>query len=206
LKINENVDWEVKLNVNKSDGNIFILTDEEFEKLRKKELVLRLDRVRDIYVLGCSTGLRYSDLIRLDTEHVRGSYIEIVTQKNGVFCRIPLNEISASILEKYNNCPPRISDQKLNKYLYELFRNMEITDKVSTIEWRGNQKKTVVYERCDLLSIHTSRKFFITNCISNGITSDSIMKWTGQSTLKVFYDYVLKGKKEVEQMKKIFKL
>jgi hypothetical protein len=117
-----------------------------------------------------------------------------------------LNETSASILEKYNNCPPRISDQKLNKYLYELFRNMKITDKVSTIEWRGNQKKTVVYERCDLLSIHTSRKFFITNCISNGITSDSIMKWTGQSTLKVFYDYVLKGKKEAEQMKKIFKL
>ena len=206
IKINKSIDWKVGLNINKPGSNIIILTDEEFDKLKTKELAPKLDRVRDIYLLGCSTGLRYSDLIRLDEEHVKNGFIEIVTQKTGEFVRIPLNELAKSILDKYNNCPPRISDQKLNKYLFELFRVMEITDKVTIIEWRGNKRKNVVWDRCDLLSIHTSRKFFITYCISNGVTPDSIMKWTGQQNLNVFYDYVKKGKNEQKQMRKIFKL
>ena len=207
-KVNQNILWDVQLPTDDKEDSvesIFILTEAEFNTLMEKELPDRLDRVRDYYVLGSSTGLRYSDLVRLTKDHIKNNDIEIVTQKTSTFVRIPINETAGNILAKYNYALPSISDQKLNDYLYELFRDkMELLEKVYTIERRGKQKKEVQNDRCDMLSIHTSRNYFITHCIEKGIISTDIMAWTGQSSLKVFYDYVSKGRNSADRMKDIF--
>ena len=91
-------------------------------------------------------------------------------------------------------------------YLYEMFREkMELKEKVFVYEKRGKNKVEVKYDRCDMLSIHTSRSYFITHCIEQGIPPSDIMEWTGQSSLKVFYDYVKKGRNSESRMMEIFK-
>ena len=57
-----------------------------------------------------------------------------------------------------------------------------------------------------MLSIHTSRNYFITHCIEKLIPPTDIIDWTGQTSFKVFYDYVKKGRNSEDRMKDIFKL
>ena len=208
-KVNEDILWDIKkipVDDKEDIESIFILTEEEFNKLRKMELPDRLDRVRDYYLLGSATSLRYSDLVRITKDHIKGNCIEIVTQKTSTFVRIPINETAKHVLEKYEYKLPFISDQKLNVYLYEMFREkMELKEKVFVYEKRGKNKVEVKYDRCDMLSIHTSRSYFITHCIEQGIPPSDIMEWTGQSSLKVFYDYVKKGRNSESRMMEIFK-
>ncbi len=41
----------------------------------------RLERVRDLFIVGCYTGLRFSDLTNLRPEHIKGGLIRIEQQK-----------------------------------------------------------------------------------------------------------------------------
>ena len=103
-KVNEDILWDIKkipVDDKEDIESIFILTEEEFNKLRKMELPDRLDRVRDYYLLGSATSLRYSDLVRITKDHIKGNCIEIVTQKTSTFVRIPINETAKHVLEKY---------------------------------------------------------------------------------------------------------
>ena len=89
------------------DGNskeIIYLTEDEIKKLQFHEFTPGqhyLERVRDVFLFCCFTGLRYSDAAKLTREDVKDDHIEIVTQKTSDGLRIELNKHSRAILEKY---------------------------------------------------------------------------------------------------------
>ena len=76
-------------------------------KLRKNKIET-LERVRDMFVLGCNLGQRYSDLVRISPENFKNGQFSIVQQKTGNKCFVPINSMSVdskitwAILEKYN--------------------------------------------------------------------------------------------------------
>ena len=90
---------------------------------------LSLDRVRDLFVFSCYTGLRFSDAQDLKEKDVNtsaeGSYIYRKQNKTKELVQVPIHDIAYQILEKYNNDErkitgkilPQISNQKLNAYL-----------------------------------------------------------------------------------------
>ena len=51
-------------------------------KLRKNKIAT-LERVRDMFVLGCYLGQRYSDLVRISPENFKNGQFSIVQQKTG---------------------------------------------------------------------------------------------------------------------------
>jgi integrase len=75
------------------------LSKEELEKIRLIDLTDKptLERVRDLFLIGCYTGLRYSDFTKIRPENIKneagGTYINIITQKTTTKVVIPLNPI-----------------------------------------------------------------------------------------------------------------
>ena len=168
-----------------------------------------LSYYRDLYVLGSSTGLRWSDLIRLKENNIisvnGNKFISMIINKTGKTIRIPLNEISESILEKYNYKILYRSNQKINEHLKIIFKEIGINDLVDLSFRSGNKVVNKSVPRYELLSFHSSRRTFVTLLISQGVTPDSIRKWTGHRSLEVFYNYVNAGTTEMEQMQRVLR-
>jgi integrase len=127
---NYNVNKEYKLSDFMPEGEEtfeIALTLEEVEALYKYDFSQnkRLERTRDLFVVGCFTGLRFSDYSRLGKEHLQGRFLSIVQQKtkkkNPLPVVIPILEPVREIFEKYDyNLPKGLTNQKMNQYLKEL--------------------------------------------------------------------------------------
>ena len=114
----------------KTQNRVVFLTKDELEKLKKyvaPEDRKNLERVRDVFLFQCSTGLRYSDVFNLRRCDVHEDHIDVTTIKTSDTLRIELNEESKSILDRYSNMTfendkalPVISNQKMNDSLHDL--------------------------------------------------------------------------------------
>jgi len=171
------------------------LTIDEVNHIYNLDLsnIERLDKVRDLFIIGCYTGLRFSDLIQLRDENLidNKTKLKVKTQKTGEFVVIPLHRYIKQILEKYNGIPPRlISNQKMNEYLKELGQLAAINDEVMISTTRGGNKHCETFYKYQLITVHTARRSFATNAYLNDIPTISIMKITGHNTEKAFLTYI----------------
>ena len=178
-----------------SSFEVVTLTNDEFLKLYNMDLSdnRRLDRVRDVFCFSCATGLRYSDLHQLKREHIRHNTIKMTASKTGQRLEIPLNPYSYAILDKYKaqyEPLPVISGQKTNEYIKELGKMAEINTPIEKVREYGIKKKSVIYEKWQLMSIHMGRKTFTTLSLEKGIAPQEVMALTGHTTYKAFKRYV----------------
>ncbi len=84
--------------------NIY-LTDDELSNLFNLDLIAnaKLDRIRDLFLIGCYTGLRFSDFSELRPENIthNGRILTRKTLKTSERVSIPLNPRVLAILDKY---------------------------------------------------------------------------------------------------------
>ena len=156
-----------------------------------------LERVRDVFLFCCFTGLRHSDVYNLKRSDVKDNYIEITTIKTADNLIIELNNHSKTILAKYKNVAfendkvlPVISNQKMNDYLKELGELAEINELVRETYYKGNQRIDEVMPKYALLGTHAGRRTFICNALSLGIPPQVVMKWTGHNDYKAMKPYI----------------
>ena len=150
----------------------------------------KLDHVRDWFLIGAYTGLRFSDLERLSKDNINGS-IEIKTKKTGQNVVIPIHPIVRGMLEKYDYTLPRvISNQKFNEYIKEVAKRADIDEDVYVEETKGGLKVTTTEKKYNLVSAHTARRSFATNAYLAGVPTIQIMKMTGHATEKAFMSYI----------------
>lgn len=171
------------------------LTIEELKQILALDLTEnnRLDKVRDLFLIGCYTGLRFSDLIQLRDENliVNGTQVKIRTAKTNEVVIIPLNTAVKSILKKYDGVPPQvISNQKMNAYLKELGQLAGLNTEVLMTSTKGGDRKSESYKKYELVTVHTARRSFATNAYLGGVPTISIMKITGHRTEKSFMKYI----------------
>jgi integrase len=153
----------------------------------------RLEKVRDLFIIACYTGLRFSDLIELRNENIinNGSVVRIRTQKTGEVVIIPLKGYVKEILKKYDGVPPQaISNQKMNEYLKELGELAEIKEDVIISLTKGGKRQTENFKKYELITTHTARRSFATNAYLQNVPTISIMKITGHRTEKSFLKYI----------------
>lgn len=179
--------------LNLSDRNQYI-TILQTQKGVKKVIKVNygtLDRVRDLFMIGCYTGLRVSDYNNIKPHHIKGAYIDLYQRKTGDRVVIPIHNTVKSILTKYNgNTPPKISDQKINMYVKEVCKLAGICDQVEKQQTKGGEKVANVSEKWQLVTSHTARRSFATNMTIQGIPIQLIMKITGHKKESVFLKYV----------------
>lgn len=183
------------------------LTEEEITRLYNLDLSKnpRLERVRDMFIIGCWVGLRYSDLAELRPEHfIRedgNGYIKIRTQKMYDDVYIPLHPTVEAIIEKYDSRLPRVlSNQKANEYLKEVAKLAEINGSVMLNRRRGKERISEAYEKWQLVSTHTQRRSFATNLYLQGVPTITIRAITGHKTEKAFLSYIKVNSKQHAKM------
>jgi tyrosine type site-specific recombinase len=179
---------------------VIFLTNDELNKLKTVEIPHNkqyLERVRDVFLFCCFSGLRYSDVYNLKRSDVKPDHIEITTVKTADSLIIELNNHSKAILEKYKDIHfedhkalPVISNQKMNVYLKELGELAEINDPVRETFYKGSKRIDIVTPKYALLGTHAGRRTFICNALALGIPAQVVMKWTGHSDYKAMKPYI----------------
>lgn len=156
-----------------------------------------LERVRDVLIFCCYTGLRYSDVENLRRSDVKENHIQVTTIKTADSLTIELNKHSRDILKKYADIPfkdnkalPVISNQKMNTYIKELGKLAGIDTLVRITQYRGNECIEHMFPKYGLLCTHTGRKTFICKVLSLGIATNVVMKWTGHSDYTAMKPYI----------------
>lgn len=173
------------------------LTTEEIDALYKLSLDGKkyLERVRDLFVIGCHTGLRFSDFSHLTNENFikdRGChFFQVRTHKTKEKVVVPIKPTVLEIWNKYDGQLPRaISNQKMNDYLKELGELAGLNKAVIIKKTSGNEVRQMKFKKHELISTHTARRSFATNAYREGVPSLSIMKITGHRTEKAFMRYI----------------
>lgn len=185
------------------DGNskeIIYLTQSEIKTLETHQFLptqSALERVRDVFLFCCFTGLRYSDVAKLKRTDIKDGFIEVVTKKTNDGLRIELNKHSQAILDKYKEIPlpgdlalPVISNVKMNAYLKTLGQVCGIDEPTRIVYFQGNKRFEDVLPKWALLTTHCGRRTFVVTALQLGIPSEVIMKWTGHSDFSAMKPYV----------------
>jgi site-specific recombinase XerD len=168
------------------------LTLEELEQLRKASLRDNLDKVRDVYLFACYTGLRYSDLENLRPMHLverKGlKLISIIQKKTGTRVELALNTPALAILEKYQGkyerCLPVIVNQKMNYHLKEVGQLAEIEATAEKLVFEKGQPKRVEVKKWELMTVHTARHTFATLSLMKGMTVEVLQKLMGHNKIQ----------------------
>lgn len=184
------------------DGNskeIIYLSQDEIKQLQDYEFKPNeeaLERVRDVFLFCCFTGLRYSDVAKLKRSDVKKGFIKVVTQKTVDGLIIELNKYSQAILDKYKEIKfpkdkalPVISNEKMNEHLKRLGQVAKLEEPTRVVYFKGNVRHEEVYPKWSLLTTHCGRRTFVVTALQLGIPVEVIMRWTGHSSFEAMKPY-----------------
>nr|WP_313786781.1 site-specific integrase [Allomuricauda sp.] len=194
--LNQNMDFKKrKFKARKEDSDSIYLTVEELKKMGSIDFSAspRLDKVRDLFLVGCYTGLRFSDFTQIKPENIdySKSILHIRTQKTGHRVSIPLHPTIKLILKKYNNeLPKAYVNQLMNRYLKEVASISGLKQLVQTTITKGGRVQKNSCPKFELVTTHTARRSFATNLYLADVPSISIMKITGHKTERSFMQYI----------------
>lgn len=149
------------------------LTNMELQEFQQE----RLERVRDLFVFSCYTGISYIDIMNLTEDNILlgidgGNWIFTHRQKTKTKVKIPLLGKAEVLVNKYKNHPmtvitgtlfPKITNEKLNAYLKD-------------VAFVCGIKKN--------LTFHMARHTFATTItLSNGVPIETVSKLLGHTKI-----------------------
>lgn len=175
------------------EPDIVALTAAELKAIEQlSNLQPYLSNARDLFLLMCYTGLRYSDAVRLKPEHDKGEYLELTAQKTGDVLVIYIRRALRPILSKYWTRELRlISNQKLNKFIKELGELAAIGAPIEITRSYGQTSQSVqeTYPKHELMGCHTARRTFVTLSIDQDAAADVVMQATGHKNHRTMQRY-----------------
>ena len=203
--INQSIDFTELKYLTEIEPYKIALKEQEVEDLMNLNLSqnLRLDKVRDLFVLEVLTGQRYSDVPKLlDKKNISETNIQFYQQKTGEKVTIPLHPRLKKhlnyIFKKYPEGLPELSNQKFNQYLKEVCQQAGIIREHSWITLSGKKRIAHSDYRFNLVTSHTGRRTFCTLALKSGIDSEHIMKVTGHRSYDQFREYVKVDDEDLE--------
>jgi len=180
----------------------FLINDFDFNQ----SLAAKLIRTKDIFVVGCTLGLRYGDLMRLKKNNLQctneGNFIVLHTGKTATELRIPVPEYVTAILKKkqYKKGKfllPQLSGTNVNLQIKELMEKAGWVYSLPRIRYRKGRPIEILkrqkqsYRFCDHITAHTMRRTAITTLLMLGVPENVVRRISGHSAgSKEFYRYV----------------
>ena len=189
------------------DNAVVFLDWDELMRMYKARIDdTKLSVVRDMFCLSCFTGLRYSDIQRLNASNIVNDSIIIATKKTNTSLRIELNKYSRTIVERYANNEERLFPimlvQDYNGMVRKVAEQCHIDASIIRSYYIGNERYDKVYKMYELLSSHCGRRTFICNALMLGVPVNIVMKWTGHSDYGAMKPYIdIADKAKAEAMK-----
>jgi integrase len=203
--INSNLKFQSKaFKVVETESDTIALSEIELHEMYQLDLTQnpRLEKIRDLFIIGANTGLRFSDFTDIQAENIKkdsnGYSLDIIQFKTKNRVVVPLNEVGLEILRKYNfKLPEAISNQKFNGYIKEVARLVEsLHDKYTKVVTKGGKTEEVVLSKWEMVSSHTGRRSYCTNAYERGTPAISLMQISGHKTEKSFLKYIKTSKEK----------
>ncbi|MBK7439969.1 MAG: site-specific integrase [Bacteroidetes bacterium] len=169
------------------------LEEEELDTLIKFDLSNKPEKeiIRDLFMIGCETGLRFSDYSRLTKDHLSDKMIRITTLKTQDRVVIPISERLRTVLSKYEDYGVfQITNQYFNRQIKEIMKLAGFTSQVVVPAKKGTKTTEAVYEKWEMIASHTCRRSFCTNQFLRGVPPILIRKISGHKTEKAFLEYI----------------
>lgn len=163
-----------------------------YYKFQKQDNRRAKEKLRDMFVIGCLTGLRYSDYSTLIPENFQGNYLIKRTKKTNITVRIPLHDYVKEIFCKWDGQIPSGYDIRyFNAYLKLIMKEVGFNEKFTYSFTKGGELQTVTKHKWELISSHTARRSFATNMYLTGrMKTYEIMKCTGHQSEANFFRYI----------------
>ena len=160
------------IKISKRTKEVEFLTTEELQAIKSRAFSGRLEKVKDLFLFQCFTGLAYIDMANLTKEDFQFNEDQIYIKK----CRVKTNityltvliDEAAEIAKKYNFELPVLSNQKYNSYLKEIADLCGITKSLHT---------------------HIGRHTFATYMLNKGVSIEVVAKMLGHSNIKQTQHY-----------------
>ncbi len=181
----------------KEDTEHIYLNTKELSAIEAVELPTKeLDQIRDLFLIGAWTGLRFSDWNQVN-DNIKDGMLHIKQQKTRHKIIIPLHSTVQNIVEKHNGDLPKVpTNQHMNRTIKEIAKMAGINEPVQTSITRGGMEITTKHEKWELISTHTARRSFATNMYLMNVPSLTIMAITGHKTESAFLRYIKVTPKE----------
>ncbi|UPT68673.1 MAG: tyrosine-type recombinase/integrase [Sphingobacteriales bacterium JAD_PAG50586_3] len=171
----------------------YLIYNSEFEE----SLTPGEQRIKDIFILGCVTALRFSDLIKLSKSNIltiNGEcYVSNVSQKTSTTTKVKLPTFAHAIVKKHigrrQQLFTTISLFNFNKTLKNIGEKAGWTEPIFKTRKRKGQEvvlyknnaKREHYRFCDLMSSHIMRRTAITTMLTLGVDETVARKISGHA-------------------------
>lgn len=166
---------------------------------RRKQYRRTLERVRDMFVLSCNLGQRYSDMSRIDHSCFERNVFRIVQQKTGNVSRVDIDRMSLdrnttyAILDKYGKTAPYpVDNTAYNHRIKWLLQHIGCEFNVPVkVEYKVNGLiEHKVVPKWKMITSHTARRTFITCNILRGFSEAEIRRASGHKTASAMDKYI----------------
>lgn len=186
------------VNIKVDEHDVVTLDRDEITQLYVYEGLTRSEEVvRDLFIIACMTGLRFSDFSRLKEENFIDNMIQIKTQKTGTLVIIPQSKYVRCLLRKYNYQLPKCPCiQYFNKVIKTVCRKAGINQPVPYERTIGLERVSKMVPKWERIGSHSGRRSAATNMFLAGIAALRIMKITGHKTEEAFMRYIGLSKEE----------
>lgn len=165
------------------------------------------EQVRDVFVLGCFTGMRFSDYSKIDTTAIRNNRLEFVQKKTGAKVTIPIHPVVNSILKKYDNKLPLVPENnefnRIIKIVGEMLPCLHVPF-TKQVTYKRELTEFVAM-KYSFLQTHTARRSFCSNEYLKGTDPMIIMSISGHKSHKSFMRYIkVSGEQFADKLEKIW--
>ena len=158
------------IKISKGTPTISYLSNDDISKIKALRLedYDRLNKVRDLLLFQCSTGMAYCDLVQFDNgmvTEINGVHTYTNNrQKTGIEFTTVILPMGIDVLNKYDGALPLISNQKYNAYLKEIQKLAGVKTTITT---------------------HLLRRTYATRLLNANVNLYVIAKALGHSTVQI---------------------
>lgn len=179
--------------VSEEEVDAIYLTYEEIAKIYRADLSAYpyLVECRDLFVLACLTGLRFSDLSILQPDDLRNDLLYKKQEKSEHWVVIPLRKEAKIIFSnQFKDKLPKLTNPEFNRHIKTIGKLAGIHERIRFSYKKGNKNIEVVKPKYEWITSHTARRSFCTNEFLAGTPVKLIMKISGHKKETHFYKYI----------------
>jgi integrase len=169
------------------------LTLEEVDRIHALDLSgnPRMDKVRDLFLIGCYSALRFSNFNNLTIDNISEEFIRLRQVKTGDLVTIPIMKRLRKVLDKYDGALPKpVSNQEFNRVIKDVAKLAGLDYMVQVKSFNGGIEKAEMKPLNELISSHTARRSYATIMFKLGVPTMLIMSATGHKTESSFLKYI----------------
>ncbi|MGB8193733.1 MAG: site-specific integrase [Chitinophagaceae bacterium] len=175
------------------ESDAIYLTYEEIATIYQTDLSEQphLVEYRDLFVLACLTGLRFSDFSSLRPEDLQRDMLYKKQEKSDHWVIIPLrHEAKLIFTRQFKDRIHQLTNPEFNRHIKTIGKLAGITRLIKFSHKKGNKNIVEARPKYDWITSHTARRSFCTNEFLAGTPVELIMKISGHKKTKDFYKYI----------------